>query len=250
MSRTHQVKRKSDAQVESAFRALQSKRRKLLMPALPDRPITKNPIAQQTIRVGGWASPSLGGELKFKDTNLSYVFPSGSTVFSAATLLNGIAPGSDATSRIGRKVTIKSLLLRWTTGFTAAANAPDADGGFNTRILVVYDKQPNANTAAITDVLKEDFFSSVTNLDNRDRFVILMDKITPPASMGGDLQTSGKKFIRLNNEEVFNAGTAGTIGDITTGSILLFVAQSGGGTYSTGNAMGFNGRARIRYQDN
>ena len=57
----------------------------------------------------------------------------------------------------------------------------------------------------------------------------------------------GSIYKKINLETMFNGGTAGTIGDITSGSVYLFVAQTA--NIGTANAS-FNWRSRIRFQDN
>jgi len=195
----------------------------------------------QAVRIGGWANPSRGGELKFVDTSFSTDPAFGSTAFTAGTLLNGIANGSDASTRIGRKVTIKSLLCRWSCEMRATSTL-----GALIRTLIVYDKQANATAPAITDILLADVFNSPNNLSNRDRFVTLVDNVSSALSINGDAAVGGVVYKSLNLETMFNAGSAGTIGDITSGSIYMFVAQSGGIAVASPDYLA---RVRIRYTD-
>ena len=115
------------------------------------------------------------------------------------------------------------------------------------RIIVVYDKQANATAPAITDVLVADSFIGQNNLNNRDRFVILCDQISAPIGAQSDSSVGGVIYKKINLETMFNAGSAGTIGDITSGSVYLFVAQTAGIGIANPS---FNWRARIRFQDN
>lgn len=249
MSRTRPVKRKHE-DLESQFRSL-AKRKKMSGPVQPLRPITKNPIAQQTIRVGGWANPSGGGELKYRDDAANFFPVTANSTFTGAgapVLLNGIATGAGATERIGRKIILKSLLLRWRFDMNPAEIA-NITGGVNGRLVVVYDKQANAVAPNITDVFNTDNFISQLNLNNRDRFVVLVDKITDPISKEGDWSTCGKRFVRLNNEVVFNQGTTNDIGSIQTGSVYAFFAVSGGLSFTTANCLRFACSTRIRYSD-
>lgn len=196
----------------------------------------------QAIRTGGWANPSRGSELKFIDQSANTAVTFGVSTFAAPVLLNGVQQGSDATTRIGRKMIMKSLLLRWSWNLGATST-----GGSPVRILIVYDKQANAVAPAISDVLVADTFISQNNLNNRDRFVILCDQITEPVSANANGSIGGSVYKKINLETMFNAGTAGTIGDITSGSVYLFVAQTA--NIGTANAS-FNWRSRIRFQDN
>ena len=209
-----------------------------LMDVVPSRQSSTN---QQAIRIGGWANPTRGGELKFIDTQITTNPVVNSITFATGVLLNGIANGSDASTRIGRKVTIKSLLLRWSVKLD-----PTTTGGGNLRILIVYDKQANAVAPAITDILLTNDFHSPNNLSNRDRFVTICDVVTDPIAVQGEYSAADVVYKKLNLEEMFNAGSAGTIGDITSGSIYFFVAQNGGMLIA---APDFRADARIRYTD-
>jgi len=197
---------------------------------------------QMAIRTGGWANPSKGGELKFVDvTNQSNV-PHTTGTFSGATLLNGIATGTNASTRIGRKVTIKSLLIRWSIRLSASTT-----GGSPVRILVVYDRQTNAAGAAITDVLKADEFHEPNNLSNRDRFITIFDHITEAVSVENVYSVSGVLYKSLNLEQNFNAGTDASIGSISSGSILLYVA--GVPSAFGGANLACQYASRVRYTD-
>lgn len=209
---------------------------------------SKNPISQQAMRTGGWADPSLGTEVKFIDVNgTTQTAPSASSSWSAGMLLNGCVPGSGATDRVGRKIIIKSLLFRYSIQVAAQTG-----GGGRFRILVVYDKQTNATAPAITDILLADDWLSPNNLSNRDRFVTLCDEYTDPST--GTATTVGDfndpcgmlKFKRLNLETMFNSGNAGTVADITTGSIYVFFSQPGTMTYTSAT---LNFRSRVRFLD-
>ena len=183
-----------------------------------------------------------GGELKFVDVNTAVaVGGAGVATFGTGVLLNGLANGSDASSRIGRKINMKSIYIRWSLLFGASGI-----GGGAVRVLVVYDKQANATAPAITDILLANDFTSPNNLSNRDRFVTLCDYVTENISLNNMLSDTGVIRKSLNLETMFNAGSAGTIGDITSGSVYLFIAQSGG--LST-TAPVFTYRSRIRYTD-
>lgn len=209
-------------------------------------------ITAQTIRVGGWANPAKTGELKFKDRGFSNNVPSavdGFDVIGDDNLMNGIGGGSKATQRVGRKVTMKSLLLRYSFYLNPAATTP-ATGGSPLRIIVFYDKQANASHPTITDLVVSNLFNANNNLDNRDRFVVLADIYTDPISSVGSTSVAGKRYIRLNNEVVFNDGdTENSIGTITTGSVYIVWAQTGGIKSDVADGIKFKWNARIRYED-
>lgn len=208
---------------------------------LPKSIRSLGPISRQAIRTGGWANPARGGELKFLDVSNN----TGPTVdvatFGAGVLLNGCANGSDASSRIGRKIVLKSVLVRY-----QFAMAPTSTFSSPFRIMVVYDKQANAAAPAITDILLTDHFSSQNNLSNRDRFVTIFDHVTQGCGNQSEFSISGVLYKKLNLETMFNGGSAGTVGDITSGSLYMFVAQTGRiGTASPTQAT----RIRVRFDD-
>lgn len=209
--------------------------------ASPQVTMPNNSLARQAVRTGGWANPVRGGELKFKDLNVTLNPVANSTTFSLPILLNGLIPGSGASERIGRKVTWKSLLIRYSHGLAVTST-----GGAPLRILVIYDKQANAAAPFITDVLLADNFNSPNNLSNRDRFVTLFDHMVEPISVQGDFQRAGVLYKNFQLETMFNAGVAGTVGDIASGSIYFAIAQ--GGRILTADSV-FDIRARLRYTD-
>jgi len=204
-------------------------------------------------RTGGFRNPTLpsSSELKFKDNTTTLTLASGAATFvnvttaagaGASQLLNGLVPDSTATGRNGRRVVIKSLYIRANAqlGATSTFGAP-------IRMLVVYDKQANATAPAITDMLATDSFVSQNNISNRDRFVTLCDQVMDPIGTSGDFARSLVVYKKLNLPVQFNAGTAGTIGDITSGSIYITFSQAGGiGT--AGPSVTYY--ARVRYSDN
>jgi len=197
--------------------------------------------SQQAMRTGGWADPVRGGEMKFVDVSVSAATAIGAATFSAAQLLNGIQQGSDATNRVGRKINLKSLYLRYNFSLSATST-----NGGTCRILVVYDKQANAAAPAITDILLADAFTSPNNLSNRDRFVTLVDHVTPSIGTAANWAVADVCYRKINLETMFNSGNAGTIGDITSGSVYCFYAQSGAiGTA----APALTYRARIKFTD-
>lgn len=197
---------------------------------------------QQAMRTGGWAGPSRSGasELKFVDTSNIGVAPA-SGVMTLGALCNGLVPGSGANNRIGRKIVMKSILLRW-----SIALSPTTTQGGTFRVMIVYDKQANATAPAVTDILLSANYTSQMNLSNRDRFVVLADVITDPISAGGNYSISGKLFKKLNLETMYNPGVAGTIGDITTGSLYVLIGNNG--TFATAQPV-ITYETRVRYED-
>ena len=164
------------------------------------------------------------------------------TTPGATFLLNGLVPGSLANQRIGRKISIKSLYVRATVQLASTS----VRGG-NIRMIIFYDKQANATAPAVTELLVDDSFWSPNNLSTRDRFVVLCDHVFDHIGTQDKFSDSAVIYKKLNLETMFNAGTAGTIADITSGSIYIMFAQSG--TIGTANPTA-SWYSRIRYTDN
>lgn len=163
------------------------------------------------------------------------------------TLLNGSATGTDFTDRIGRKIIMKSLYLR--CSLEPADNSNLANS--TVRVFVVYDMQTNGAIPAITDILKSAHPLAQLNLNNRDRFKILYDKLWTPGAVSntatqsfayGPLVTSFKKWKKLNLETIYG-GTTAAVASIQTGSLYLVTL----GTLGTGNGdiLGFSSRVRF-----
>lgn len=200
--------------------------------------------SRQAVRVGGWANPTRGGELKFTDVTNTLTLGVAAATWTTPGpnfLLNGLVPDSTATGRIGRKINMKSLYLRMTYSLAGTSTF-----GGPARVIVVYDKQANAQAPAVTDILLADSMLSPNNLSNRDRFVVLLDQMFDPISTAGNQVVSMEVYKKINLETMFNAGNAGTIGDITSGSVYILAAQAG---FIGTAAPSINFRSRIRYTD-
>lgn len=181
------------------------------------------------------------GELKNIDTNPT--FPAFGVGTGTLTLLNGVSQGTTATTRLGRRITLKSLYLRGFVGMGATST-----GYAPIRCIIVYDKQANGAAPAATDVLLTNTLSSPNNLSNSRRFVTLVDYIIP-----NGIGTSGPQgqqiqvYKKLNHPVEFNNGSAGTVADIQTGSVYaLFYLST---TLAVASAVS-DITCRIRFADN
>jgi len=199
-------------------------------------------LANRVVRRAMSTRAASKGELKFIDLSNTMTTNIGGSGFSALNLLNGVAVGTDATTRIGRKISIKSLLVRWKANLQATSV-----GGSPIRIICVYDKQTNGAAPTAANILLADAFLAPNNLDNRDRFVTLFDIITDPLSVAGDVEIGASMFKRLNLETMFNSTGDATVASITTGSIYMMAAQAGSVTVAAPTVVF---RSRVRFEDN
>lgn len=153
---------------------------------------------------------------------------------AAAVLLNGCIPGADIANRVGRKITMQSLMIR--LNFTPILNT-ESPLGCTARVLIVYDAQTNVTATTGALVLRTDAFLEPNNLENRDRFTVLMDKFITLGAVSYGAATSKvvggspqprllKKYMRINKDTIYNAVGGGTIADIVSGSLYLLVIAS------------------------
>lgn len=217
---------------------------------------------------------SLGGkENKFVDvTNGTGDTPANQKIVNTSSsttiiLLNGLKLGTAAFNRIGNKISMKSLY--WSLNY--GLKGVDADPGTDTenytvpvRAMIVYDKQANGAAPVIGDLLSA--FTGVdnstarpidtnspNNLNNRERFIVVMDKRFI-LSTGGASGRHIKKFKRLNTSVAYKSGaTVGDVTDITSGALYFITyrdadfagALATDGTFAVNMSMDI----RLRFQD-
>lgn len=129
-------------------------------------------------------------------------------------LLNGLTQGTSGSQRVGRQIFMTTMQFYISTG------------GIN-RFLIVYDKQCNGSALSATDIFQDstDIFSPYS-FSNRERFCYLYDSLydtTPELSpVNRQLHFPIKKYT------TYNAGNAGTIADIATGSLYFISYPTSG----------------------
>lgn len=164
-------------------------------------------------------------------------------------LLSGVAAGTDYNQRIGRKIMLKSILLRLNIQPVSTTSQPVGDA---VRIIVFYDTQTNGAIPLVADVLQSANYTSPLNLNNRDRFKVIMDKYlgTEAAVYTAGALTSGSPKVRALTKyrkcglEAIYSGTGATVGSIATGGIfILYISQAN-------NVNNIQIDSRIRFMDN
>lgn len=188
-----------------------------------------------------------GYQINSKEQKVSDVSPASISVDTGGvfTLLHAPQPGTDMTNRIGRKTCPRSIQIRAQVNVTpAATGTPVVCAAQTARWILFVDFQPSGAAPAVTDLLTAASPFAHINLNNRDRFKILRDKIFPMGPVffsdtatqsyitGENMCKSFKLFKRLQGiETIFNTGSAGTIADISSGALFsLWIGSVAAGT--------------------
>lgn len=212
----------------------------------------------------GYEGRRVQEEKNYKDFEFN-LNPTGIT--PTISLINGVAQGTGVSERVGRRICIKSVQIRGMLR-TAYQSANVTSAVINIsdawRIMLIWDTQVNGVAPGITDILNGitsgTYFEALTNLNNRERFNILMDKTGNYSYTGGvpddvtsqESTTSAthafKKYKKLNHIVTFNSGTTDQVGSITTGALWLVCISTSFGLTS-GVTTVWNVDTRIRYTD-
>lgn len=189
--------------------------------------------------------PSRRNELKSVDVSTAGVISQAGNGSTGPFFLNPVAQGIDINQHIGRELTMKSLYWLWQGELPATTT-----GGGPVRLVIVYDKEsegaaPTAAAGAQTDAFNLDTFMAQMNLNNRDRFIVLVDEIVETLHASGPSTFFRKGYKKMSLPVVYNAAGA-TIASVNTGGIYAFCWSSG--TYGVA-APTSNLQTRIRFED-
>lgn len=197
----------------------------------------------------GRFSPSVAlanSELKFLDTTVTQATV-GSTGNITNTSLNLIPSGTGESQRVGRKVVIKRIHLKYVCVLKETGTSSSTDDGV--RVIVYLDKQCNGATASVTDILETTQYLSFNNLANKNRFTILMDEHTDLRSQSGGGSTVAfgrmavtKQWHHKCSLPIEFSSTAGSLTEIRSFNIGIL-------TISDRALIELNGKARVRYLD-
>lgn len=174
-------------------------------------------------------------EMKFIDTadTLGSVNASGS--IKESSLVN-VAAGTGESQRVGRKICVKSLHMRYTAQLSNTSNPASTDDGV--RVILYWDKQANGATAAVTDILESATYLSFNNLSNKGRFVILMDRVVDVSATAGAWDGTNDQYAQKAQTKTFHkkglnipveySSTTGALTEIRSNNIgLLAISDSG-----------------------
>lgn len=175
-------------------------------------------------------------ELKFFDTSqVDTVVP---TTGQILTSINLVSQGIAENQRIGRKIVIRSIAMRWFYNLQFQQDQPDIGGGDTLRIIVFLDKQANGAAASVSGILEATQIESYRNLANKNRFDILMDRkftlnrkiaVTDGTNTSTTplLQKFTQWYKRCEIPIEFDS-TAGVIAEVRSYNVgLLYISQNG-----------------------
>lgn len=184
------------------------------------------------------------------------------------TAINLIQVGSSMFNRIGRKIEMRSIRISgqlFTATVTRATVVPDY-----ARVLIIYDRQTNGAFPTVSDILQDtdqagtnttEAFSGL-NMNNRERFVTIMDKrfTIPQATATAGVLTNVfpqnemypikiDEFRRLRGLTTHYKADSNpaVIGDVSTGGLYaVSIAQ----TQAAGTELfSFQFNCRLKYVD-
>lgn len=204
---------------------------------------------RRTINKGGLIPRYVGytprafarGEWKYVDTTGTQVMDT----TGAVSLLNGLAPGNSASQRIGQKISVTSMEFKIKCEATPGTGIDQLH-----RFYIVLDRQANGVAITKGDVLSNGgTYIAPRNLNNRKRFRIILDKsICLSASGEANSQKFFKYYMKFRKPVLveYNAGVAGTIADIASGSMYLGTLGNVTPGATAGSAAYY---VRLRYTD-
>lgn len=183
---------------------------------------------------GKFQAGKVKAEKKNFDTDIVAAGLSSIPSLATATVycLNLINVGTGATSAIGRRLIMKSLLLRMSVREAQNTTVSTTVAPTAVRVLVLYDRQPSGALPSVANILGTTTYGTASplNLGFSDRFTVLLDE---KFNIGGSYQTTSlsslnyhpgyflDRYVKVGLPCEAVTTFSGTIAGIATGSILL-----------------------------
>ncbi len=158
-------------------------------------------------------------ERKFIDTQIV-----NTAIITTGTItqLSNIAQGLTEFTRVGNKITVTGILLKY---------LQNANISTNTRVMLVQDKQTNGaiyvNTDLLEDASAQDIILSPRNSDFKRRFRVVYDR-THPFDVNARATHVVSKFFKMNIPLRYDTNV-GDITDLQSSSFSLFVCTETAG---------------------
>jgi len=192
-------------------------------------------------------------ELKFVDTGgfLTNVSDAGTIL-----LMNGLFLGTGASNRVGQRIMIKSIFVKFYASGPAVAQAPTLPY-VQLRAMIVWDAQPNGATFTVSDLLEQTSASlaviSPMRMANSNRFKIMWDQMYTLSTQQNAttipfIACNDHTYQKVNLETHYADTNNGNVTDIRTGAIYLFFIAFTGGVSDNDIDIGYH--TRLRFYDN
>lgn len=158
------------------------------------------------------------------------------------TCINAIVLGNSALTRIGNKITIKSIRMR----ILIYCTTPTTN---SIRVCLLVDRQPNQAFPTIDQIFQDSTtntdFNSSLNMGYKDRFRILRETVYSFTNNGN----LGRYVSKMSRKRIpcMYITSDGDIGDLGSNSILLLIGSSN--YTNTSNFFTVRFTTRIRYYD-
>lgn len=169
-------------------------------------------------------------------------------------LLNGIAQGDTESTRDGKKITMKGLVINVACA-PATATATPTYGYW----AVVLDRQPNGSALTVSGVYDTgtvtDAMLAPRNVDNLKRYKVLMRKQFVIGTIDDGCYPKWEEYIDLSrlpesDRTVRYSGTGATVASIATNSLYLIYVVSGQANFAEGtNYCYLTAGAMLKYTD-
>jgi len=184
--------------------------------------------------------------------------------------LNLCQQGAGISNRIGNKISMKSLRLRFNLYYTGKS----LTYAYGWRYMVIYDRQPPTNYPATNtiissinggNVIVNGLMTDGINPNLMDRLVVLCDKKmclpsleindTAASSLTGPTDSGAfmiDEYIKLRNMDVVYSGSNATmtLSYISTGALYFLVMADPNMAPNANDPFQLLGSARLRYHDN
>lgn len=184
-------------------------------------------------------------EIKEHNTSGTFTTDNGD-VWAAGTYLNDIDVGNTSETRIGNKIVLKNLRIRWQAVFNIAETTVNA-----LRIVILVDRKPDGALPTGAQIFNQN--SILGNINSADpefagRFQLLADKTIGIGQGTQGIMVPRNKhitplYIQKDIKTMYNA-SGGGIADCMKGSLLMFMCS---GTASHAVEVIWN--AKIKYAD-
>lgn len=159
-------------------------------------------------------------------------------------LVCGIQQGPQYYQRIGTKINVRSIQFKLVLQWGSVGGDPST-----TRLMLLYDKQPNGAYPAIGDIIHNNDatvspFGGIAMV-NRSRFDIIKDKVYCPSEAANPMVVDNI-FVKGNWAVEYGTNT-GLIGDVRSGNFLAVMWALADTAAENNHLMSCN--CRIRYYD-